>query len=328
MADSKLTALTETSVIDLDDLLYGVDVSDTTDDAAGSSRKNTIRRLLGLLNAVCQGRLTTESGAPISAADRSSQGTLYFTPYLGNKIALYDGTRWKLYAFSEISLALSGLTSGKNYDVFIYDNAGTLTIELSAAWTDDTTRADALASQDGVAVKSGAATRRWVGTVRTTGTAATEDSATKRFVWNAYNRVRRSLLKTSSSTWTYNSATIRAANADTALRVEIVTGDLSLLDLSLNVGQTICATSSTVAQYKPDIGEDSTTTGAGQIKAYNPAVHAASYGAGGLTKIRKQPTIGYHYYQWVEAVKANTGGPVSDATTDAATNGLIGTIEA
>jgi len=187
MADSRLTALSETSVIALDDPLYTVDVSDTTDDPAGSSRKITSQRLLGLLNTVCQGRLTVESGVAVSTSDQTGKSNLYFTPYRGNKVALYDGSRWKLYAFSEVSLSLTSLTSGKNYDVFLYDNSGTLTLELSAAWTNNTTRADALSTQDGVTVKSGAATRRWLGTIRTTGATTTEDSATKRFVANAYN---------------------------------------------------------------------------------------------------------------------------------------------
>lgn len=146
------------------------------------------------------GRLTTESGVGVSTSDRTSQSTLYYTPYVHNRIGLYDGTSWTLHTFAERSLSLSGLTSGKNYDVFLYDNSGTLTLELSAAWTNDTTRADALAAQDGVLVKSGAATRRYLGTIRTTGTTTTEDSGTftgassnapKRFVWNAYNQITR-----------------------------------------------------------------------------------------------------------------------------------------
>jgi hypothetical protein len=84
---------------------------------------------------LCQGRLTTESGVGVSTSDRTSQSTIYFTPYLGNRVALYSGSAWAEYTLTERSLALSGLTSGKNYDVFLYNNSGTLTLELSAAWT-------------------------------------------------------------------------------------------------------------------------------------------------------------------------------------------------
>lgn len=134
------------------------------------------------------GRLTLTSGTPVTTSNVTAAGTLYYTPYLHDKIALYDGTRWRVYTFTEISLALT-LTSGKNYDVFLYDNSGTLTLELSAAWTNDTTRADAITRQNGVWVKSGATTRRWLGTIRASGTNTTEDSDSKRYVWNYASRV-------------------------------------------------------------------------------------------------------------------------------------------
>lgn len=223
MADAKVTDLSETSVPALDDVFYGADVSDTTDDAAGSSRKFSIARLIGLVNNACQGRLTLETGVAISTSDQTAKTTIYFTPYLGNKIALYDGTRWKLYSFTEKSLALGTLTDAQNYDVFIYDNAGTLTLE-ALAWTNDTTRATALTTQDGVYVKTGATTRRYLGTFRTTSTTTTEDSAAKRLVWNYYNRVARRLVKSDATDHNYVTAAWRAWNNDTANRVGFVCG--------------------------------------------------------------------------------------------------------
>ena len=110
--------------------------------------------------ALAGGRLTLTSGTPVTTSDVTGAGTLYYTPYTSGQIALYSGSAWVVYTFTERSLSLT-LTSGKNYDVFLYDNSGTLTLELSAAWTNDTTRADALTTQDGVYVKSGATTRRW-----------------------------------------------------------------------------------------------------------------------------------------------------------------------
>ncbi len=161
------------------------------------------------------GRLTTESGVPISTSDRTAQGTIYWTPYLGSTVSLYDGSNWASYAFTERSLALT-ITSGKNYDVFLYNNSGTITLELSAAWTDDNTRATALVLQDGIYVKSGATTRRYVGTIRASGTNQTSDSGGgtttqvggQRYVWNYYNRVGRWLaVFDSTDSWTYATAT-------------------------------------------------------------------------------------------------------------------------
>ena len=79
-------------------------------------------------------RLTAVSGNPTPTAETSTVSTIYLTPYLGSTIALYDGSNWDLYTLTEISLALSGLTAGKNYDVFVYNNSG-ISLELSAAWT-------------------------------------------------------------------------------------------------------------------------------------------------------------------------------------------------
>lgn len=79
----------------------------------------------------CQGRLGVLTGIPTETA--SDVSTLYFTPYQGNRIALFDGTRWHMHTFSEISAAVPS-TVWQLYDVFVYDNAGTLTIEF-VAWT-------------------------------------------------------------------------------------------------------------------------------------------------------------------------------------------------
>ena len=105
-------------------------------------------------------RLTLTSATPVTPADVTGATTIYCTPYKGNQIALYDGSSsWNTRTSAEFSLALGTLTSGKPYDVFCYDNAGTPTLEF-LAWTNDTTRATALVYQDGVLVKSGATTRR------------------------------------------------------------------------------------------------------------------------------------------------------------------------
>lgn len=232
MADSKLTALTEVSVPDLDDLNYLVDVSDTTDDAAGSSRKVTLRRQLALCGITPGGRITLESGVPVSTSNQTSKSTIYYTPYAHDWVRLYDGTRPKLYQFTERSLSLSGLTSGKNYDVFLYDNSGTLTLELSSSWTNDTTRANALAWQAGVGwVKSGTATRLWLGTIRTTGTTTTElvfggaDTAGRSFIWNAYNRVCATFaVWDTTDSWTYTTDSWRQKRASSNNQVGLLAG--------------------------------------------------------------------------------------------------------
>lgn len=174
---------------------------------------------------ICQGRLTLTSGTPVTTGDVTAAETIYWTPFRGNKLALYTGATWKLYSFSEISGDVPDATQMN--DVFVYDNAGTLTLDI-VAWTNDTTRATALASQDGVLVKTGATGRRYVGSFYSTtaGNGQTEDSLAKRYVWNYYNRVVRQMQNATETTnsWTYSTATLRQANANTANQLDFVVG--------------------------------------------------------------------------------------------------------
>jgi len=136
------------------------------------------------------------------------------------------------FAFTQRSLVMT-LTADKNYDVFIYDNSGTLTLELSAAWASDISRTDALARQDGIWCKSGAATRRWIGTIRASASNQTEDSKAKRLVYNVYNQVARPLYKAATTgSWTVSSSSWTKANNATEQRIEWVQGARQAVDLA------------------------------------------------------------------------------------------------
>ena len=315
MSDAKLTSLTELSVPALDDVGYFVDVSDTTDSANGSSRKLTLQRTLALCGLTPGGRLTTESGVPISSSDRTSQGTLYYTPYLHDYIRLYDGTRPKLYLFTERSLSLT-MTSGKNYDVFLYDNSGTLTLELSSAWTNDTTRANALAWQSGVGwVKSGSATRLWLGTIRASGTNVTEssflttDAPAKSFVWNAYNQFKRGFcVKDSTDSWNYTTATIRQKRGSSNNQIEFVCG----MPIAWTATDYAYSVNTGVVFRSNGVGIDSTTAFSGIIQGAAPT---GGYGAAHVSGGKGVVAAGYHYIAALER---------SDATGTSTWYGDIG----
>ncbi|HYF49517.1 MAG TPA: hypothetical protein VEJ63_08930 [Planctomycetota bacterium] len=102
-------------------------------------------------SGLCEGRLTTEATVPVSSSDRLAQTSLYFTPCRGSRVSLYDGSRWKVHAFSEIQLALSSLNPGGIYDVFAYDNAGSVALE-TLQWT-NTSAAITAASGSGVVIQ-------------------------------------------------------------------------------------------------------------------------------------------------------------------------------
>ena len=90
----------------------------------------------------------------------------------------------------------------KNVDVFLYDNAGTLTLNL-VEWSNDTTRATALTIQDGVYVKNGALGYLYLGTIRTSASGTAADSVIQRFVWNYYNRITRQIYREEATDHTY-----------------------------------------------------------------------------------------------------------------------------
>lgn len=324
MADLKISALDETSVPAFDDLLAGVDVSDTTMAGSGTTKKLTLQRLFGqLFPQVAGGRLTTESGVPVSTSDRTSQGTLYYTPFAHNRISLYDGTRWRLYTFTERSLSLT-LTSGKNYDVFLYDNSGTLTLELSADWTNDSTRADALTTQDGVFVKSGAPTRRWLGTIRASGTNVVEDSLAKRFVWNAQNQVARPLQRVeSTASWTYTTATWRQANASTANQLSFVCG--APVMFTAQVGAYRSNSSGNVGMGVA-VGLDSTTSPTGIISraGSGSAANENNFTSSALSGV---VAAGYHYLAWLEISFASGTSTWLGVLTDILQSGISGHID-
>jgi hypothetical protein len=190
-------------------------------------------------NGQVDGRLTLVSGNPTGEATGAT--SLYYTPYRGNRIDLYNGSVWVTCTFSQITQSLTGLTINSNYDVFVYDsNADNVADTLDLViWTNDSTRATTPVLQDGIYCKSGALGRRYVGTIRTIGAFAgcSDDAglAGTRYVSNYYNQVLRtngSIPTTASGTYTYASTIVRNWN-NTFIGVDVVKcglDDPSLID--------------------------------------------------------------------------------------------------
>jgi len=203
----------------------------------------------------CHGRLTLTTAVPVTTADVTAATTIYFALLGGDQIGLHDGaSTWTDETFAELSIAVPATTS-QVYDVFVYNNAGTPTLELSAAWTTPGSArfasgpyATLLPTQNGVSVKStnGTAidsTRRYVGSFGTTTVSGqTEDSFAKRLVWNYYHRADRPMrvLDTTAS-WAYTVSVWRQARATATNQLEFVIGvseDLVEARVSIQVKNT------------------------------------------------------------------------------------------
>src|SRR5688572_25804764 len=74
------------------------------------------------------GRLTLTSNTPVLTGSVTGATTIYKTPYKGDRTALYTGSGWLPISFSEISVAVPS-TIYRLFDVFEYNNSGTLTLE-------------------------------------------------------------------------------------------------------------------------------------------------------------------------------------------------------
>lgn len=64
------------------------------------------------VDLVVNGRLTLTSGTPVTTTDVTGAQTVYFTPYKGNRITLYDGTRAQPVTFSEQSIKMTDTQTG------------------------------------------------------------------------------------------------------------------------------------------------------------------------------------------------------------------------
>lgn len=287
------------------------------------------RQEIALQGLIPGGRLTLESGVPVSTTDQTSKTSIYYTPFVHNVITLWDGADWVPVAFTEYTLALGTLTSGKLYDVFAYLSSGALALEM-LVWTDDATRATAVTLQDGRYCKSGDKLRLYLGTFRTTSTTTTEDSGGgsttqvggRRFLWNAYNRVaRHASVFDSTDSWSYTTDTIRQANAASGNKVELVVG-LPLDRVDAIAHGVVYLVNNGARAAKVGVGVDSTTAFSGLVQGgFNGAAATGIY-AVATGAFQGVLTPGYHYIAWLEKGAAGTSVFQGDNAGDGQQTGL------
>ena len=274
---------------------------------------------------VCQGRMTLTSGTPVTTTDVSGAITdVYFTSYKGNRIALYNTTTnlWNHVEFTEKSLTLPA-NADANHDIWGYLSGGDLALDQTA-WASATARNVAIVLQDGVYVKDGAAQYRYLGTVRTTANAGqTEDSETKRFVWNYYNRVSRKLRKLEGTdSWTYATQTWRPANNNSANSFNIVCG-VAEDTITVNVSVMATPSGANFVYSFTGIGVNSTTA------VSDMTVESGAIQYMFITNIvnyTETPRIGFSTYYWLEAAAQGTITFYGDAgdTTIYHQSGMVG----
>lgn len=302
-----------------------------------------IRDLLGGLLAahVPGGRLTLQSGFPVSSADQAGKTTIYYAPHRHNKVPLYDGTRWRVHAFSQLSQTTTDTTkspaavaANKNYDLFVWLDGSTPRLSRGTAWFSDTQRRNTtevdLEQVDGRwvnahAVTNGPTARRglYVGTVRSNGSSQIDDTTNVRHVWNMYNRAPRTLNGGVEGvpSWTYTPSTVRQANANSANQANFVVG---LSEDALRV-ELVATVELANARAGVGIGYDSTSALSGrwgQFSSNAASPVLTSTLAASLTVI---PSVGAHYVAWLEFGNSGSGATFY-ATFSGTSSGLSGSI--
>lgn len=270
------------------------------------------------------GRLTLSTGVPVMNATVSAATTVYYTPYIHDNILIYDGTNWIPTVFTELSQATTdttkspaAVTTNSNYDIFVWNDSGTIRATRGPAWTSDTARGTGagttqLVRTGGIflnnnSITNGPAASRgtYVGTIRSNGSSqidwiygalAVGGTAASFGLWNNYNRISfMTTVEDNTSSWTYASPTYRASNNSNAMRVSFIRGadEDGVVATFTQPSTNGVSTGGGFA----GVGLD-TTTGVSGTLLISVSLASANAPIGGTYS--GLPGLGFHYLQAVE----------------------------
>jgi len=268
-----------------------------------------------------QGRLTLQMLTPVMTTTQAGKIIIYYTPYVGNQVPIYDGANMVMTTFAELVVAIAdsikspaAIGASKVNDWFIWNDAGTIRVGHGPDWTSDTARSvgTALTMVNGIllnnaSITNGPAASRgtYVGTTRSNASSqldwifgATAANGTAGFfgVWNAYNRVDvATRVGDTTDSWTYTTLTWRAANNSATMRVSYVIG-LSEDAVKANYNALAFGNQNSFA----GIGVDAITAFSGTSGQGNTAGSTVSLQA----FYNGYPGIGFHF---VSAIEASNG---------------------
>ena len=274
------------------------------------------------------GRLTLTSGSPVMTANVAGSTSIYYAFYKHNQILLYDGTNWIPTVFTELTNTTTDATKNpaavgisSNYDLFVWNDAGTIRLGRGPAWTSDTGRGAGAGTPELVRVNGtwlnanaitngpGAQRGTYVGTVRSNSSSTIDwhvgaigvgGTASTLMVWNAYSRIQVAASSgDSTDTWTYQTQTWRASNSSNGMRCSFIRG---LDEDSMRGGFHQTAVAGAASGPIIGIGLDSTTAFSGH-PAYSSAASVSMDLAAAYASL---PGLGLHFLQAIENVTSVT----------------------
>lgn len=298
--------------------------------ATGDPEDLTVAQASGLLNVMVTpgGRITLSSATPVMTSDVSNSTSIYYTPYVHDKIQIYDGTNWTVTTFTELTNTTTDNTknpaavgANSNYDLFVWNDSGTLRLGRGPAWTSDTARGTGAGTTElervngiwmnKIAITNGPAAQRgtYVGTVRSDGSSTIDwelggvganGVPAFLYVWNQYNRVSiAARVADSTDSWNYTTNTFRPYNNSTGNRISFVCG---AAEDSASAYAFALAGNSTAVGLITAVGVDSTSAFSG----FPGRIISTSAASGILGIYTGIPGLGHHYLQHLEY--SGTGG--------------------
>ena len=289
-----------------------------------------------LPNLLPGGRLSLSSNVAVQIADVAGGTHVYYVPYINYYLPL------GLPAMSaQVTLALDSNAahtgyqqSGKLFDLFLYNNSGTLALGTGPAWTSSTARSAAIdqATGSGVwtntstmtlkidatagTISATAGTCLYVGTMYASANGqctcqfnpapASGGTATIVGLWNAYNRVRgTSICQDNTSSWVYGTSTWRASDNSTSNQIHWVDGlgATPVRGKFLQLGE---STGAAAAGGAVGINLNA-TTGAPTLKSeFLDNVLAAAAALSFFIETPSFTVLGYNYIQGMEIAPENS----------------------
>lgn len=202
-----------------------------------------------------QCRLTMTSATPVMSSGVAAGTAVYLTPYEGNLLPIPDGSDFTLTEFTELTLTLNASHLANSiYDIFAFDDNGTLRLGTGPAWTTATAGSGSRGSGAGttqlsqlkgryvntvqITARNGASTYSvaagaglYVGSMAMDGTNGQltcnigSGQPRKWGLWNYYNRKPVELIVAdATASYTYTTATWRQAGGDTDNTLQFIVG--------------------------------------------------------------------------------------------------------
>jgi len=253
-----------------------------------------------------QGRLTLQTGTPVMTSTQSAKTTIFYTPYCGNQVPIYDGAAWASTSFVELSALTTDATKSpaaigvsKVNDWFVWSDAGTLRLSHGPDWTNDTTRAASLTRLNGIWVNTDAITNgpginrgTYVGTTRSNASSqldyilgGADVGGVKGWlgVWNTYNRATvTALVQDTTASYGVGVNTIAPHNGSSNNSVQVVAG---LAEDFVQARFSVLVVASSAGNALAGIGIDTTTASSG-VMVGSGSISGGGYAAGEHTLSR------------------------------------------